>query len=321
MNTFIMTMVPYSIMQYGVMTTLNRRKKSPDSSTFPFHHVILIYCLIHLGIVHVYRMKVAYGEYVLEQTSILMILLIKIHSIACDVYDGLALNDDKNRSSAIPPSDMPSVLGVLGCCWFYGGYFSGPAIRYQAYLLATHRKEFDGVEYPKAWIWRNVAARTSLFMMCMMVVVVATKYFPLTFTYSDDIWNYNILYRLVYTFMAVECKRFPYYVAWAASEAMIIHAGVGLRRTENKPVENESVKILQVDQVQTKKMYTWVNEAEIYNMYFLKSEGATSFVDLAKYWNAMTAVWLRNYVYLRLPGKTADGKPAPWHTLATTCTF
>ena len=113
--------------------------------------LVYIFSLGYLSAAHIYRQYRDYnGLETSDFTAPLMILAIKLSSLAFNVYDGhrfkgrVFTDEDRRRGSiSFELSEyalkrMPSITEYLGYCFFFGGFLTGPAFDFREYYLCIN---------------------------------------------------------------------------------------------------------------------------------------------------------------------------------------
>ena len=65
-----------------------------------------------------------------------MVLVIKLTSFACEIHDRRLKNIEKESVD----NELPSIIEFSGYIFFFGGFFVGPAIRFNDYMDFIHER-------------------------------------------------------------------------------------------------------------------------------------------------------------------------------------
>ncbi|CAI5465325.1 unnamed protein product [Closterium sp. Yama58-4] len=306
------------VVAYGSM--LVYRKKC-GVITFFTTFIYLIGC-------HVYYMSGdSWRQGNIDFTGAMMILVLKVTSVAYDYQDGgkpRKPDDAKAASAAIsdapkPIAALPSLLQFLGYTFCCGLHFAGPFYDFSAYNDWINRK---GIWAPGT---RTPPALVPFLRAFVQGIVSAVIQLKLASILDIDILKTPKVYfampywrRFLFIYHACEVTRWKYYFIWSISESAMIASGLGfsgwvrkMGKGDAEGKENGGGKEKHVGGSFT-EVASWKRAQ---NCHILGVELATSTATLATNWNISVGLWLRTYVYERLV--PAGGKPAFVHLLLT----
>ncbi|CAI6007310.1 unnamed protein product [Closterium sp. NIES-65] len=309
------------VVAYGSM--LVYRKKC-GVITFFTTFIYLIGC-------HVYYMSGdSWRQGNIDFTGAMMILVLKVTSVAYDYQDGgKPRKPDDAKTAAIsdapkPIAAMPSLLQFLGYTFCCGLHFAGPFYDFSAYNDWIDRK---GIWAPGT---RTAPALVPFLRAFVQGIVAAVIQLKLASILDIDILKTPKVYfampywrRFLFIYHACEVTRWKYYFIWSISESAMIAAGLGFSGWVRKMGKGDEGGKQNGGKVEGegKEKHVGGSFTEVaswkraQNCHILGVELATSTATLATNWNISVGLWLRTYVYERLV--PAGGKPAFVHLLLT----
>lgn len=230
-----------------------------------------------------------------------MVLTIKLTSFAFNILDGHTYFVkgegasfgvpqkvvDERRSRAI--RDIPSLLQYLSYLFFFGGILTGPAFDFVEFStsidLSKYGPPVPGArrQIPSPYLPSLKRVLASLFFLW---VYLGLSPFVAYAKLGDILLGLPFLERLVAISLASFCERAKYYFVWLMAEGGCILCALGYDGNDARKGTDH-----------------WGGMS---NVSVLKLELSQSIRDLSVYWNQNTALWLRRYVYERLPGPYAN---------------
>lgn len=255
--------------------------------------------MLYLSISHIYRLYIDYLGWSLDYTMLLMVAVVKLSTLAYNIYDGRLLKKHKDNTSYTlhKRSDihkfrvshsvdrMPSLIEFYSYIYYYGGVLVGPCYEYIDYINYTNLNMFKSDKsknIPSTLIPSLICVSKAL--LCYVGVLVS-GYFPVMgYINTKQFYNNNdlsFLYRLFYIWFAVGLHKFKYYFAWKLSEAGCISSGLAYNGIDNKTQQYKFNRLT--------------------NINILDVELATNFSIITNNWNIGVNNWLKHYIYFRVP--------------------
>ncbi|CAI7911490.1 unnamed protein product [Closterium sp. NIES-53] len=266
----------------------------------------------------------------IDFTGAMMILVLKVTSVAYDYQDGGKPRKPEDAKTAAisdapkPIVAMPSLLQFLGYTFCCGLHFAGPFYDFSAYNDWINRK---GIWAPGT---RTAPALVPFLRAFIQGIVAAVIQLKLASILDIDILKTPSVYfampywrRFLFIYHACEVTRWKYYFIWSISESAMIAAGLGfsgwvrkIGKGDEGGKENGGKADGEGKEKRVGGSFTEVASwKRAQNCHILGVELATSTATLATNWNISVGLWLRTYVYERLV--PAGGKPAFVHLLLT----
>jgi len=252
----------------------------------------------YLSALHIYRMMVDFLGYRLDVTALVMVSTIKVSSIACNYYDGIRWDTEKDLLNPIAQqnaiSKMPSILEYISYLSYFPTFLSGPPCHYKEYMdylnganFYKHEKYNPEGKIPNC----TYAVLESLFLsiICVIIHLVVTSKLPIDILFNPNGMDHmNIFVRHIYLSIAVLGIRCKYYFIWKLSEGAGNLAGLGF------------------DGYDKEGNVLWTR---LTNIYLWKIESFGCLRDITTFWNYKTGEWLKNYVYFRQTRNPNKDKP------------
>lgn len=239
--------------------------------------LVWIWCMSYLSFVHVYTMLMAWLEWRIDYTGIMMMLVIKLTTFSWNCYDKhhkdckyhkdlkdlSGMKDCQHLKHDDSPNNLktPSIIEWLGWVYFIPGYMTGPVITFEDYL------DFSSIP-PVSSDFTLSSALQCLDIragVCALIYIVGLRWLPIQFITSVTFGSYSLIYKWLYLCIACFCVRCRYYFAWILAELAFKESGV-----PGKNIDIEQVEL------------------------------STNIRDVFSNWNISTNNWLRNCVYVRL---------------------
>lgn len=231
-----------------------------------------------------------------------MVLTIKLTSFAYNTFDSAPTSSNlpqraPSQVSHLSISTLPSLLEFLGFLFFTPSFFIGPAVSFKDYLDYTNRiGQFEQI--PSTLLPAFKCFLESIFFLALFSSYGAR----ITFwkCLSDEFQSWNIVRRVAWICAAGFFARCKYFCAWKLSEGACILAGIGYippppyqgSNGQSEPHHHPH---------HPKRKGTWTRLTQVKP---LTLETSSSFKVIVDNWNMQTVYWLRNYVFLRVPGSS-----------------
>lgn len=218
-------------------------------------------------------------EYDITWTMPHCILALRLIGLVFDVYDGRkdpeSLPADQRRTAL---AQLPSLLEVLGHCYFFGAFLVGPQFPMKRYLDFTQGHFFHGKAVKPSCIVPALS-RLALGLCCLLFSLLGSAHLDEKFLLSDAYAERGLLGRLLLLGAWQVVTLHKYVACWLLAEGSCIMAGLTYNgRDENgNDLWNGCVNI-----------WVW------------RYETATTFEDLIKSFNINTNLWVAQYVFKRL---------------------
>ncbi|KAL4450709.1 hypothetical protein ABPG77_001065 [Micractinium sp. CCAP 211/92] len=206
-------------------------------------------------------------------------LIAAAHSYADGAFvDAKGQLSEYQREHAL--EERPSLLEYLGYLLGAGSLLVGPLVEMRPYLAFAHCRGVWAQEPPLPW--RTLAARLLQSCLCFYLCwLLADRYKP------DKIWKKDGAYqqlgffaRLAFLHISCTVFRLQLYVHWGLAEAGALLSGIGYSGPDSRGGHSwERGRCVRVAEV----------------------ELGPSLADATAHWNLPIAIFLRHYVYDRLP--------------------
>eukprot|EP00741_Cyanophora_paradoxa_P001233 tig00000471_g1190.t1 len=251
------------------------------------HVLVMMFALSYLSVSHIYRMYKNYMGWELDFTGPQMILTLKVSSFAFNVYDGRANKKATAEQEARALKRMPTLLEYLGYVYFFGGFLAGPAFEVREYIefsdLTAFKADKDDKRPRVPSSLLPALGRMVVSFVCLGAMVAGGQYTMFRVTDAKFIASMPLIALPFYMWLAAFLNRCKYYFGWALAEGACVLSGLAYNGRD----ERGSAK--------------W---DRVSNMSILEIELAQNARGVINNWNVGTAVWLRRYVYERVPYKT-----------------
>jgi D-alanyl-lipoteichoic acid acyltransferase DltB (MBOAT superfamily) len=177
--------------------------------------------------------------------------------------------------------------------FFFPTFLVGPNFTFNMYNKFIHRKNTPSAVIP-------VLAKLGQAVVCYMFVIAA-GFLPVEAATKDEFRQHNILWRIVYIWIAVVCYRFKYYFIWSLCEGAATATGLSYNgKAKTAPTLGEK---LGGDVDSNGDRWDLVKAVHIAGV-----ELAPNVKSITDNWNMTVARFLRVYVYSRLT-RPNQGKP------------
>lgn len=282
----------------------------------------------------------------IDFTGALMILTLKVISVAIDYQDG-QLSDEKLKTETQRNrrlSELPSLLEFVGFSLNCGTHFAGPVYGMKDYLTWQRSEGVWDPKQPRPPPSPYLPALRALLQafLSASIHLYLESFVDLSFFPTEKYKKSPLWLCWFYMFLAAFSCRWKYYFIWSISESSLILSGLGFsgwkeiaverEKKEEKEVEGEKKKKkkeVEKKEVEGEKKKEEEKEVErekkeiivvakwdrARNCNILGVELADSAIHFPLNWNISVSNWLRIYVYERL---TPKGKKSGfWELLGT----
>jgi len=250
--------------------------------------VAFFFMFAYLSSLHIYRMVTDYMGWKLDASAVLMVLVIKITTLACNYCDGKRL--DTPEAEFLTPSykefavkRMPTLLEYYSYLFFFPTFLSGPSFHFAPYLKWINDELYVDQKYnPSGKMPDPTWAVLEAFGLAVVLVgvhLVVSGKFPLEIFFQEHgVDHMSLFVRHVYLQAAVIGVRCKYYFIWKLAEGAGTLTGLGFSGYDKQGIP------------------TWTR---LTNIYLIKIESFGCLRDITTYWNCKTGEWLKNYIYFR----------------------
>lgn len=239
--------------------------------------IIFGVAMSHMAYLH-YEVQIKGKAGYIDYSAIMMVLLIKLSAFGFNVNDGSrSVKELDEYQIANRVEKFPSFIEFLGFCFFVNGVWVGPALEYR------HYKSFieGSSPYNKIPSTAVPAAKCMAIGLSMLAVeIFVSPHCHFHLLRSNYYLSLAFKYKIIYLTIGGFAVRAKFYAIWKIAEASALISGVGIR-------EDPKTKQIRFD------ASTNVNLTKLEFGENVKSE--------MDYWNIYTALWLRRYVYVRVP--------------------
>mmetsp|Transcript_36085 Transcript_36085/g.44163 ORF Transcript_36085/g.44163 Transcript_36085/m.44163 type:complete len:502 (+) Transcript_36085:148-1653(+) len=273
------------------------------------------FVMTYVTLGHLHRQFTNYLGWDMDFTGAQMVIVIKLYSLAYNLYDGEVLKaggDVPKASKKCAPfalSKVPGIIEFLGYTFCFSNVLAGPAYEYKIYADACDGLlMYDKNGKAKGPIPSNVWPTLKPFLLsfvCLGLFVAGNGAFPILdpsdpqnstpVVLTEEMLSRPWIKRYLYAWVSLFFIRQKYYFAWKNAEGAnnIWYAGF-----EGFDAEG--------------KAKGWENANNIDIVAF---ETAPNLKTLSGGWNKKTANWLARYVYMRTNGSLVAtyGMSAFWH--------
>eukprot|EP01137_Pigoraptor_chileana_P003048 Opistho-2@42692 len=212
-HTFAVTVATYTL-------TALRLPRGPQ--------LVFGFNLLYLSACHIYRQVTDYGGYKLDITGPLMILCVKLSSLAFNIEDGRRMEKCTEEQKRYALKTLPSPLEYFGFAFFFGGFLAGPSFEIRDYIVFTNT---PNTNLPKDTV--TPAAKKFAGAVACMAVFMLSEANPLEYTRTEEFrLEKPLYYRLLYILIAADFKRYQYYFAWTLADGACNAAGLGYTGTD-----------------------------------------------------------------------------------------
>lgn len=268
--------------------------------------VVPVFLITYLSLGHLHRMYASYLVWNMDFTTSLMILTIKLYSLAYNMYDGEKLKQSDQtgvkvdratlRCARFAVFDMPGFLEYMGYTFCFSTVLAGPAIEYKIYadacsgaLLYTPNGTLKGKIPSRMWPTLLPFLQS---IVCMGIYIIGSQAFPFLdpdnpasntpVVLTNKFLERSFIQRYLYGYVSLSIVHMKYFFPWKSAEASMNLWYAGFEgfdeRGNSKGFENSE------------------------NVDIKTFELTSSFQVLTRSLNKKTAKWLSRYVYARTNG-------------------
>ena len=227
----------------------------------------------------------AWNQGSIDFTGSFMMLTLKLISVAMDYQDGSRRLHFKGKATDHAIYSLPSPMEFCGYLFGLGGTLVGPQWYYDEYIryangLGEYERmgtsDFPGPAGPAAKALMASAFSTALYFQLGSVITDR----PAIVTMNDG--SIGVWGKLLIGFFANLQYRLKLYFAWHLEEAALILSGFGYSGRSKHDGQTA----------------VWTKAV---SAAMIECEAPPSVALAAVKWNRHTGLWLRNYVYNRIP--------------------
>ena len=252
----------------------------------------------------------------LDFVGAIMVLTLKLISMAGCRQDSYAKTTDRAlstyRSSHVLPR-TPSLLEYLSFVFGIGNLLAGPYVEFTEHVKFIELKgdwdQPDGVPLGLGHAFFLLLQGVSF--MGSHLVLISIYGWGIT---GEDSWIFSdvqkarpLAIKLAFQVFCGFAHQIKYYLLWKFSESASVFSGFDfLGLTEDLAQNDQDKKVASRDGVKRAK---W---GRVTNVRLMGMWGSDSARIVPQHWNIRTGVFLKNYIYERIPGK-----PGFFHVLLT----
>ncbi|GMT07335.1 hypothetical protein PENTCL1PPCAC_29509, partial [Pristionchus entomophagus] len=238
-----------------------------------------------------------------QANALQLIITLRAIGLAFDVGDSRfdRANHGQSRRKRHLEED-PSFLMMFNYLYHYCGIFTGPYYSYQMFIdscdyqaAVFHQNYLDtGLVGEYTWRLKQLAWSLPIF-------IITNKIFPLDGLRSDDVFEWSMLYKLLYACMVFVVFRMRVYAAWSVSECICVTLNIGIYPSDSGP----KCVIGPTDVDGFRKGWTdgtaSANSLAIQNIDVAEVEASDGYRAGIRGWNKSVQTWLALYVHSRAP--------------------
>jgi hypothetical protein len=264
------------------------------------HLIVFVFVMGYMCVTHLYRMYVDYMGFSFDFTGTQMVLTMKLTSIAWNYYDGTvdkdnleAKQEDKRKAAVyayrarFAIHKLPNPIEFFGYVYCFTCILAGPAFEYTDYMAGVNVNSIQPPKQEKSTQPRkppsSVLAALGRLLIGLCWMLFYMKLFP---TYAtrmvakqEFIASHGLVYRCLFTSLALLVERSKYYYVWKVAEGASIMGGFGFQG---------------YDSTGEPKGWGGVENIDIFTF-----ETASCVSTLSRSWNKRTQGWLERYTYSR----------------------
>jgi hypothetical protein len=190
-----------------------------------------------------------YGGWTIDYSCYGMILSLKLCSMAVSYRDGSpAIKDPENslhkHEFKLRATKAPSILDVYSFAFSCTGCIVGPFYEYTDYINFVNKEGkyksipptfFEGIKYYFLAMGNLLTMKLNIYIGLMGIYVVGMMIWPTAVVYTPEFNEWNLFYKIYYTFFTMLMRRFQFYSAFRFMELATVSSGLGY----NGKVNNE----------------------------------------------------------------------------------
>ncbi|KAF8370362.1 mboa-7 [Pristionchus pacificus] len=293
--------IVYSI-PIALFTTFSIKNGKPgDNHQMPL--LVFVVVFIYLLLTRHLHEFIDVPELASQANALQLIITLRAIGLAFDVGDSRfdRANPGQSKRKRHLEED-PSYLMMFNYLYHYCGLFTGPYYSFQMFLdscdsnaSAFHQNYLDkGLVGEYTWRLKQLAWSLPIF-------IITNKLFPLDGLRSDDVFEWSLLYKLIYACMVFVVFRMRVYAAWSVSECICVTLNIGIYPDGSAP----KCVIGPTDVDGFRKGWTdgatSANSLAIQNIEIAQVEASDGFRAGIRGWNKSVQTWLALYVHSRAP--------------------
>ncbi|GAB1603775.1 Hypothetical predicted protein [Argonauta hians] len=217
-------------------------------------------------------------QYNIEWTTSHCVLILKLTGVVADLYDGAKpqekLSADQ-KSTAIKTT--PSLLELMGHCYFFGAFLIGPQCSIRRYLtLIKGGYSSQGDKLPNsvsAGVTKLTVGLLYIGSMLLLMLIAPTNYF-----FIKDFYDFWFPVKCVYIMIWGRYVLSRYVACWHISEGVCILAGLPYQEDEHGNPNWNSMENIKLREFET----------------------SHTLYGLTKAFNVQTSTWMVKYLMKRL---------------------
>ena len=261
----------------------------------------LVYCYVFVCTYHIYRMIANYGQYTLDLSFPLMVMMQRVTYVAFSYHDGgkkeKDLNDDQRINKIV---QKPSIIEYFSYVFSFYSVLTGPTATYMEHnnMITGHNFQLIDstgsrreVPFNSSYNTVVVLRKAGVGAVCLVISLMGSS-FDLDKVVLDP--SFPLLQRIVYVAIFCFTLRCKYYFVWMTIESVSNLAGLGYNGC---------------DEVYNTPKWDLVSNISIYDYEF------GSYYKRILLFNRLTALWLKRIAFDRFNNNVwlTYAMSALWH--------
>ena len=259
----------------------------------------LVYCYVFVCTYHIYRMVVNYGQYTLDLSFPLMIMMQRVTYVAFSYHDGgkreKDLNDDQRINKIV---QKPSIVEYLSYVFSFYSVLTGPSATYMEHnnmitgqnfqLIDSTGSRRGEIPFNSSYNTVVVLRKAGVGAVCLVISLMGSSLDKVVLDPS-----FSLPQRIVYVAVFCFTLRCKYYFVWMTIESVSNLAGLGYNGH---------------DEVYNTPKWDLVSNIAIYDYEF------GSYYERILLFNRLTALWLKRIAFQRFDNVWVTyAMSALWH--------
>eukprot|EP01028_Stygiella_incarcerata_P000312 TRINITY_DN10347_c0_g1_i1.p1 TRINITY_DN10347_c0_g1~~TRINITY_DN10347_c0_g1_i1.p1 ORF type:complete len:478 (-),score=87.52 TRINITY_DN10347_c0_g1_i1:843-2276(-) len=271
------------------------------------HIIILVLSFGYLSLCHIHRMIENFLEADVDFSGALMIVVLKVTSVAFDYHDGLIVGGEKKTSKGEAEMASGSLIKLPGILEFFSYNLFFPSLTCGPFFDFADYREF--MKGPRPWTPQSAYGCSKLCMKKLLWTFLGLLFF-VKFSFIGREWLLSNDFlvetpfhmKLFWLWIGPGIFRYRYHIVWNLADISCLLSGLSWNPAPGSQHDPN-----------WRECGTCIDTTAI--------EFATSIKTFSEKWNMATSKWLKKYVYDRVPkGKrgwrkvfATLGTSALWH--------
>ncbi|XP_033108573.1 lysophospholipid acyltransferase 1-like [Anneissia japonica] len=249
--------------------------------------------MVYMSGVHVYHQLGGFGVFNLDYIGPLMMLTMKLGSLAYSIHDGMARDEEhlNDIQKKMLTKEVPRPLEFYSFIFCVSSLLAGPVCFFTEYIEFVEGSKFRKVVrdekgeikvvYDDPSSAGAVIRKLIITVLSAVVLVMLVPKVPIWGNVDPvHISERSFLYKIGYLLLSIELAKSKYFLGWVFADAINNAAGIGFAGYDKKGRPK------------------WNG---ISNIRIIDFETATSLKTLIENWNITGTIWLRHCCYDRVP--------------------